>query len=83
MMESFAANLFEVPPGENGPLRVGLFVLLSRFNHSCEPNAKVPTLESDKRCIVATRDLKAGEEITRTYETWFVCWTSFERSPVL
>ncbi len=59
----------------DGPLRSvpqldapwGLFVLQSRFNHSCVPNSTVPTsadIEQTHMERFASRDIFPGEEIT-------------------
>lgn len=58
----------------------GPFVLLSRFNHSCVPNGRVPFNEDTSSSILANRDIAAGEEITHCYIPFFMAWTSSERS---
>lgn len=49
----------------------GLFLLHSRFNHSCVPNAKLPSTAGKIIAIFATRDIDVGEEITFCYNKDF------------
>ncbi|KAL6660057.1 hypothetical protein ACP70R_002179 [Stipagrostis hirtigluma subsp. patula] len=60
-----SANLF----GNNGVVNcgVGLWVLPSFINHSCHPNAR-RTHAGDHAIVHASRDIKAGEEITFAFE---------------
>lgn len=48
---------------------IGLFPLLSCYNHSCEPNAFVEFPDSQgKKCVVrASRPIKMGEELSVSY----------------
>ena len=66
MKSKFPWNSFQMenPPGEEG-----LFVLMAYANHSCVPNVVhqcVPTY-SNLKVLVASRDIKAGEEICHDY----------------
>ncbi len=74
MQDAFAENSFDLAsPDENGrvtrPPAQGLLLLLSRFNHSCVPNAKIPSFTGNAlvAAIVATRGIAPGEEITFCY----------------
>ena len=49
------------------PVGTALFPLLSRFNHSCWPNAHAVKEGGRSIVVRATRRIKAGEEITTTY----------------
>lgn len=65
---------------------IGVFVLLSRFNHSCRPNANVPILarsEKDTLSMFATKKIDTGEEITFCYEPSLVSQTKAERQETL
>lgn len=58
----------------------GLFVLMSRVNHSCIHNCSTPTVDK-KRCVKvmsATRRIRAGDEITISYCTEVYQRRSFE-----
>jgi SET domain-containing protein len=87
---AFAENTFAITsPGGWGANRGagwahGCYLLLSRFNHSCAPNAKVPTGGAGEtlRCY-ATKDVAAGEEITISYSVDFEAMTSVERQEAL
>jgi len=72
---AFSENSFATPHGQ------GCYVLLSRFNHSCLPNAKIPDtgLVGDAIACFATRGIAEGEEVTFCYNTDFMCRTSLER----
>ncbi|KAL2194263.1 hypothetical protein P885DRAFT_71576 [Corynascus similis CBS 632.67] len=61
----------------------GLFLLHSRFNHSCLPNAKIPTVEGESIKSFAVRDILPGEEITICYEPDFQCRPRLERHQIL
>nr|CAB3496955.1 unnamed protein product [Digitaria exilis] len=54
--------------GNNGVVNcgVGLWILPSFINHSCQPNAR-RTHVGDHAIVHASRDIKAGEEITFSY----------------
>ncbi|KAK3897064.1 hypothetical protein C8A05DRAFT_48176 [Staphylotrichum tortipilum] len=74
MQDAFAENSFDLAsPDESGRVTrlpaQGLLLLLSRFNYSCVPNAKIPSFTGDAlvAAIVAIRDIAAGEEITFCY----------------
>ncbi|KAI0852300.1 SET domain-containing protein [Daldinia vernicosa] len=61
----------------------GLYLLHSRFNHSCLPNAKVPECSGEIITMFAIRDIVAGEEITFCYNGDFECRTRRERHQAL
>ena len=82
MEQAFAENSFALPCG-NGTSVHGLFLLQSRFNHSCIPNAKIPLSKKEIVTNFATRDIVAGEEITFCYETDFEGKTRHERHQAL
>ncbi|KAF1966055.1 SET domain-containing protein, partial [Bimuria novae-zelandiae CBS 107.79] len=69
MENACAENSFTFP-GDGGHR---LFLPLSRFNHSCVPNSKIPDKSTGENPfgIYAIRDILAGEEITFCYETDF------------
>ncbi|KFY97856.1 hypothetical protein V500_01900 [Pseudogymnoascus sp. VKM F-4518 (FW-2643)] len=79
-----AENSFALP-NANGPTYYGVFVLLSRLNHSCVPNSNIPDtdVESGKIACFATRDIAVGEEITFCYNDDFACRTRQERHRAL
>lgn len=49
------------------PTAQGLFILLSRFNHSCIPNASMRMGKGDSISCVAIKDIRPDEEITFCY----------------
>ncbi|SPQ25777.1 0f64f5e1-8546-4b25-b755-685281cc512f [Thermothielavioides terrestris] len=88
LLMAFAENCFNLASGSDAwvslPPAEGLFLLHSRFNHSCLPNAKVPTgIVGDEIASFATRDILAGEEITICYGPVFECLTRQERHQAL
>lgn len=89
MNEAFAENSFQagIPDvtgsQSNKPPAHGLYLLLSRFNHSCIPNSKIPTTNENAIACFATKDIAAGEEITFCYNTDFECRTRHERHEAL
>ncbi|KAH0553407.1 hypothetical protein GP486_006522 [Trichoglossum hirsutum] len=83
MSEAFAENSFAIlnstrPQATDRPIH-GLFLLHSRFNHSCIPNSKVPTTDGEVISSFATRGIAAGEEITICYGDDFECRTTHDR----
>lgn len=60
-----AENSFALP-NPSGPEHHGVYVLLSRLNHSCVPNSNIPDTDIEGGIIAcfATRDIEVGEEIT-------------------
>lgn len=53
---------------EDRPCALGLFVILSQMNHSCQPNITFSSMPSGPSLNCrATRNIKAGEEITISY----------------
>jgi hypothetical protein len=79
MSKALAENSFAISINPLIPGVFGLFLLLSRFNHSCVPNAKVPECGEEIIAIFATKDIAAGEEITFCYDTIFECRTRLDR----
>ncbi|KAI1658935.1 SET domain-containing protein [Daldinia decipiens] len=61
----------------------GLYLLHSRFNHSCIPNAKVPESSSETLTLFAIKEIVAGEEITFCYNADFEGRTRRERHEAL
>lgn len=63
----------------------GLFVLQSRINHSCLPNARRPwpLTTEDSTTLIAMRDIAAGEEITNSYVFQFHLRTRQERADMM
>jgi hypothetical protein len=85
--QACAENSFAISnsirPQANDPPIHGVFLLHSRFNHSCIPNSKVPITGEEIIASFATRDIVAGEEITFCYNTDFECRTRHERHQAL
>ncbi|EHK43119.1 uncharacterized protein TrAtP1_001696 [Trichoderma atroviride] len=86
-LAAMAQNTFEfLIRGSNLPV-YGLFVLLSRFNHSCAPNSKVPLLVTERGqetlAIIAKKDISVGEEITFSYLPGFELKAQHERHRLL
>lgn len=82
MSDAMAENSFEVHPEGSSLPAHGAFLLLSRFNHSCIPNSKVPFSAAETEetlTIFAVRDIAAGEEITFCYNSDLQCRTRHER----
>ncbi|OTB18827.1 hypothetical protein K445DRAFT_364106 [Daldinia sp. EC12] len=77
--EAFAENSFALP----AKFGHGLFLVHSRFNHSCLPNATVPASRNDILTLVAIEDIMAGEEITFCYNNDFECRIRCERHKIL
>ncbi|KAF1956721.1 SET domain-containing protein [Byssothecium circinans] len=75
MEGAFSENSFATtdPPGH------GLYLLHSRFNHSCLPNAGVPIHKGTAMTSYAFSDILKGEEITICYNTDFGCRTREDR----
>lgn len=90
MNAAFAENSFNLAtpdglrPGPRPPAQ-GLFLLHSRLNHACVPNATIPTTDAGVEDVTsfATRDIAPGEEITFAYEPDFECLTGKERHQAL
>jgi hypothetical protein len=80
MNYAFAENSFAL---SDNPPKHGLFLIHSRFNHSCIPNCNVPSTNGEIIASFATRDIVAGEEITFCYNTDFECRTRGDRHRVL
>ncbi|KAK3380344.1 hypothetical protein B0T24DRAFT_190996 [Lasiosphaeria ovina] len=82
---AFAENSFNMAGEDHGGRQRdgprGLFLLHSRFNHSCVPNTKIPTSNREISHVqsFAIRDILPGEEITFSYESDFGCMTREER----
>ncbi|KAK7421236.1 hypothetical protein QQX98_002366 [Neonectria punicea] len=58
---------------EKGLRQYGMFLILSRMNHSCVPNAKLPLTTTGPQDFTsyAVRDIAVGEEITMCYKSDF------------
>lgn len=86
MENAFAENSFAVNRigscGTKLPAH-GLFVLHSRFNHSCMPNSKIPDTNNETFASFATQDIIPGEEITFCYNPDFECRNRHERHELL
>lgn len=83
MSDAFAENSFAITSsvlsGTYGRLAHGLFLLHSRFNHSCIPNSKLPDTGKEIVTSFATRDIAEGEEITFCCNSDFECRTMRDR----
>ncbi|KAK7964093.1 SET domain-containing protein [Apiospora saccharicola] len=70
--EAFLANNF-TKIGTDFPNDEGLQILMSRFNHSCAPNAMIPNLKGfddmdpETTVMISTKRITAGTEITFSY----------------
>ncbi|OQD60462.1 hypothetical protein PENPOL_c004G02060 [Penicillium polonicum] len=80
MLHMLAENSFS---STNEPPDHGLFVLASRFNHSCLPNAMIPSTRADAIELYATKDIEAGEEIYFCYSSDLKAQTKYERHEYL
>ncbi|RDW59117.1 hypothetical protein BP5796_12041 [Coleophoma crateriformis] len=79
MSEAFAENSFAQSSSIHG-----LYLLHSRFNHSCLPNSKIPTTtDGPAIACFATKDIAPDEEITFCYNTDFECRARSERHGAL
>lgn len=87
LSDAMAENSFQVHTQGSNLSAHGLFLLLSRFNHSCVPNSKIPTSSGETggeaSAIFAMRDIAAGEEITFCYNPDFSSRTRYERHQLL
>lgn len=85
--QACAENSFAIPnsvsPQTNEPSIHGVFLLYSRFNHSCVPNCKIPDMGEEIFASFATRDIALEEEPTFCYNTDFECRTRHERHQAL
>lgn len=63
----------------------GVFIVLSRINHSCIPNCTAPQYNSqkDKQQIYALKTIMAGEELTFCYHSTFQYWSAKDRAQIL
>ncbi|KAL1857613.1 hypothetical protein Daus18300_010253 [Diaporthe australafricana] len=70
MRKAFGENSFAV---SGNPPAHGLLIILSRLNHSCIPNCKIPDtrVEQGQPQIYATRDIMPGDELTFCYSPNF------------
>jgi hypothetical protein len=77
MESAFAENSFAIPdssmPLINRRMIHGLYLLHSRLNHSCVPNAKIPEMPGPSITSYAMKNIAAGEEVTFCYNTDFEC----------
>lgn len=84
MNKAFAENSFNLANSDRDEAPAhGLFLLHSRFNHSCIPNSKIPTPNGEIVSIFATRDIDSGEEISFCYDTAFEGRIRYERHRAL
>ena len=86
MTDAFAENSFAIEiikPQANISPAHGLFILHSRFNHSCKPNSKIPTTMDGIITSFATRDIMPGEEIIFCYNPDFAGRKRYERHQAL
>ncbi|KAL6896379.1 SET domain-containing protein [Trichoderma evansii] len=82
LLDAMAENSFEIYPEGSILPSYGVFLLSSRFNHSCIPNSKIPSasVETEETlAIFAARDITAGEEITFCYSSDLQCRIRHER----
>ncbi|KAK2616380.1 hypothetical protein QQS21_000621 [Conoideocrella luteorostrata] len=66
IVETSLNNCLVVTGPSGSPCR-GVFLLQSRFNHSCVANSKVPMPDGTVLTRVATKDIAADEETTNCY----------------
>ncbi|KAK4867067.1 hypothetical protein LT330_007808 [Penicillium expansum] len=64
LRNAMAQNSFDISDGSPAN---GLFLVHSRFNHSCLPNSQVPAFHGETIRLYATKDIQAGEEISISY----------------
>ena len=66
---SVATNNFTCFSTDDHLESYGLYRVLSRVNHSCEPNALVATLDASRQemVLIATKPIATGEAITWSY----------------
>ncbi|KAI1381783.1 hypothetical protein F4677DRAFT_3840 [Hypoxylon crocopeplum] len=82
MLAAFTQNSFTSNP-DNGPPHHGLYLLLSRFNHSCIPNSYVSYKGDEVTASYATRHIVVDEEITTCYKRGLECQTRRKRHEAL
>ena len=83
LSHAMAENSFGITDQGLGRPAHRLFLIMSRFNHSCIPNSKLPTTSEENITSFATRDIATGEEITFCYDPDFECRTRHERHHLL
>ncbi|KAJ5097450.1 hypothetical protein N7456_008171 [Penicillium angulare] len=66
--DAMSKVFFHITRGPNEPETWGVFILQSRFNHSCAPNSKTPPTGTDVVARFAIREIAKGEEITACYD---------------
>ena len=82
--ETFMRNKFDVREADKGfdspPVGEGMYLLGSRFNHSCVPNAAVvgsqPRKSNYAHAVYATKPIAKGEEICFNYNPAFYYQTA-------
>ncbi|KAL2816625.1 hypothetical protein BDW59DRAFT_166270 [Aspergillus cavernicola] len=82
MESALSENSFATSSSMASPVH-GLYLLHSRFNHSCLPNCEIPETKTEAVRSFATRDINIGEEIRFCYEPTFQCRTVYERHEAL
>lgn len=89
VLNAHGVNDYVLPAAGAGEFKwmlkgAGLYTLLSSFNHSCEPNAAVSSVDNmHDVALKTTRPVKAGEEITITYIPLTESTTLAERQQLL
>jgi hypothetical protein len=73
--DALAENSFRI---SKSPPAHGVFLLHSRFNHSCIPSSKIPETGTETIQSFAIRNIVPGEEITFCYKD-FECRTARDR----
>ena len=70
-LQVFKSNSWGEDSSEPGNLvkKRHLFIVSSRFNHSCQPNVRMWKLSNYQMLCRATRKIKAGEELTFPYDS--------------
>ncbi|KAH8784886.1 hypothetical protein F5883DRAFT_533723 [Diaporthe sp. PMI_573] len=84
MKQPFKENSFTVSTTHHAH---GLFIVLSRFNHSCIPNCKIPmadnVIQKNDLQIYAIKTIMPGEELTFCYNPMYEYRTAKERAQQL
>lgn len=80
--DTFLQNCTESKMADGSP-GLGMFTMHSRFNHSCIPNASLPTFTGPTHYLIAAKDIAPGEEITFDYHPYNVAKTRQERHACL
>ncbi|KAJ5214527.1 hypothetical protein N7449_001696 [Penicillium cf. viridicatum] len=84
MNDAFAENSFNIANSDRDePEAHGLFPLHSRFNHSCIPNSKVPTVSGEIISSFAIRDIDVGLDMSgiKLYVLPAIAWPVYLAPP--